>query len=176
MIFDGSWTNYDLPATVSMKGVRTMPKQSAGILMYRLDRGFLEVLLVHPGGPLWKSRDAAAWSIPKGEFLPGQDPLENAIREFEEELGSPVAGEFLTLKPVRQKAGKLVHAFAVEGELDTSNIQSNTFSMEWPPRSGRMQQFPEIDRAEWFDTPTASQKINPAQRSFLDELAERLGE
>lgn len=149
-----------------------MTKQSAGILMYRRDKGFLEVLLVHPGGPIWRSKDLGAWSVPKGEFLPGEDPLENAVREFEEELGSPVAGEFLTLAPVRQKSGKLVYAFAVEGNLDTNSIQSNTFSMEWPPRSGRIQQFPEVDRAEWFDITTASQKINPAQSAFLDELAE----
>jgi len=148
-----------------------MPKQSAGILMYRLDNGFLEVLLVHPGGPFYRAKDDGAWSIPKGEFLPGQDPLENAIREFEEELGSPVSGEFITLKPVRQKGGKLVHAFAVEGDLDTANICSNTFTMEWPPRSGRMQQFSEVDRAEWCDIPVARMKINAAQTAFLDELA-----
>jgi len=139
--------------------------------MYRLDNGFLEVLLVHPGGPFYRAKDDGAWSIPKGEFLPGQDPLENAIREFEEELGSPVSGEFITLKPVRQKGGKLVHAFAVEGDLDTANIRSNTFTMEWPPRSGRMQQFSEVDRAEWCDIPVARMKINAAQTAFLDELA-----
>jgi len=148
-----------------------MPKQSAGILMYRLDNGFLEVLLVHPGGPFYKAKDDGAWSIPKGEFLPGEDPLENAVREFHEELGSPVSGEFITLKPVRQKGGKLVHAFAVEGDLDTANIRSNTFTMEWPPRSGRMQQFSEVDRAEWCDIPVARMKINAAQTAFLDELA-----
>lgn len=153
-----------------------MAEQSAGILMYRLGRGFLEVLIVHPGGPLWKNKDSGAWSIPKGEFLPGEDPLENAIREFEEELGSPVDGEFLTLKPVRQKAGKLVQAFAVEGDLDTANIQSNKFTMEWPPRSGKIQEFHEIDSAEWFDLITAREKINPAQCAFLDELGERIGE
>lgn len=144
--------------------------------MYRLSRGFIEVLIVHPGGPLWKNKDAGAWSIPKGEFLPGEDPLQNAVREFEEELGSGVDGEFLTLKPIKQKGGKIVHAFAVEGDLDTSTIRSNTFQMEWPPRSGRLQDFPEIDRAAWHDLTTARQKLNPAQSPFLDELAERIGE
>ena len=144
--------------------------------MYQLDNGFLEVLIVHPGGPFYKAKDEGSWSIPKGEFLPGEDPLENAVREFEEELGSPVSGEFITLKPVRQKGSKLVHAFAVEGDLDTENFVSNTFTMEWPPRSGRMQEFPEVDRAEWFDIPTARQKINPAQSAFLDELAEKIGD
>ena len=129
--------------------------------MYRLSRGFTEVLIVHPGGPLWKNKDAGAWSIPKGEFLPGEDPLANAIREFEEELGSPVKGEFLKLKPVKLKSGKIVHAFAVEGDLDTSTIRSNTFQMEWPPRSGRTQDFPEVDRAAWHDLPTAHQKTKP---------------
>jgi len=144
--------------------------------MYRLSRGFTEVLIVHPGGPLWKNKDEGAWSIPKGEFLPGEDPLANAIREFEEELGSPVEGEFLKLKPVKQKSGKIVHAFAVEGDLDTANIHSNTFQMEWPPRSGRTQDFPEVDRAAWHDLATAREKLNPAQSAFLDELAERIGD
>lgn len=142
--------------------------------MYRRDTGFLEVLLVHPGGPLWKSKDAGAWSIPKGEFLPGQDPLEHARREFEEEIGSPVAGEFIKLRTIRQKSGKLVHAFAEEGDLNADKIQSNTFSMEWPPRSGRTQDFLEVDRAEWCDLTTAREKINPAQCAFLAELAERI--
>ena len=153
-----------------------MSKQSAGILMYRLNNGFLEVLIVHPGGPFLKNKDDGAWSIPKGEFLPGEDPLENAVREFHEELGSPVSGEFLALQPVRQKGGKLVHGFAVEGDLDTQDIVSNTFTMEWPPRSGRTQEFPEVDRAEWVDIPTARQKLNPAQTAFLDELTEKIGD
>lgn len=143
--------------------------------MYRLDNGFLEVLLVHPGGPFYRSKDVGVWSIPKGEFLPGEDPLKHALREFEEELGSAVSGEFIRLKPVRQKGGKLVHAFAVEGDLGADNIQSNTFPMEWPPRSGRMQEFPEVDRAEWLDLTTARQKINPAQSALLDDLASLFG-
>ncbi len=144
--------------------------------MYRISRGFTEVLIVDPGGTLWKNKDAGAWSIPKGEFLPGEDPLENARREFEEELGSPVDGEFLKLRPVKLKSGKIVHAFAVDGDLDTSTICSNTFQMEWPPRSGRTQDFPEIDRAAWHDFPTAHQKLNPAQSAFLPELAARIGD
>jgi predicted NUDIX family NTP pyrophosphohydrolase len=151
-----------------------MPKQSAGILMYRLEDDVLNVLLVHPGGPLWQNRDAGAWSIPKGELDVGEDVLKTALREFHEELGTRISGEFIRLKPVRQKAGKIVHAYAVEGDLDTESIASNTFQQEWPPRSGRMQDFPEVDRAEWFDLVTAREKINPAQIAFLDELADWL--
>ena len=144
--------------------------------MYRLDNGFLEVLIIHPGGPFWQSKETGAWSIPKGEFAPGEDILKTAIREFEEELGTRPTGEFIRLNPIRQKGGKLVHAFALEGDLDTANITSNTFEQEWPPRSGKMQEFPEVDRAEWYDIPTARQKINPAQTAFLDELAQKLSE
>ena len=144
--------------------------------MYRVDDGSLEVLLVHPGGPFNISKDEGAWSIPKGEFDVGEETLTTAIREFEEELGSkPPASEFIRLRPVTQKAGKVVHAYAVEGDLDTENIKSNTFEMEWPTLSGKMQEFPEIDRAEWFDIPTARRKINPAQVAFLDELVEKAG-
>lgn len=144
--------------------------------MYRFDDG-LEVLLVHPGGPYNRSKDEGAWSIPKGEFNAGEETsLKTAIREFEEELGSsPPATEFIRLKPVIQKSGKVVHAYAVEGDLDADNIECNTFEMEWPPRSGKMQEFPEVDRAEWFDIPTARRKINPAQAAFLDELGTKLG-
>ena len=144
--------------------------------MYRVDDGFLEVLIVHPGGPFNSSKDEGAWSIPKGEFDIGEDPFKTAIREFEEELGSkPPASEFIQLMPVTQKAGKVVHAYAVEGDLDTATIKSNTFEMEWPPKSGKMQEFPEIDCAEWFDIPTARRKINPAQVALLDELVEKVG-
>ncbi|MBK8467048.1 MAG: NUDIX domain-containing protein [Chloracidobacterium sp.] len=153
-----------------------MAKQSAGILMYRVDKESLEVLIVHPGGPFNSSKDEGAWSIPKGEFEVGEETLTTAIREFEEELGSkPPASEFIRLKPVTQKAGKVVHAFAVEGDLDTENVKSNTFEMEWPPRSGKMQEFPEVDRAEWFDIPTARRKLNPSQIALLDELVEKVG-
>jgi len=130
----------------------------------------MDVLLVHPGGPLWAKRDAGAWSIPKGEPEAGEDALTAARREFAEELGRGVDGTFIPLSPVRQPGGKVVHAWAVEADFDTSSIASNTFSMEWPPRSGRQQVFPEIDRAEWFPLDVARQKILAGQTPLLDEL------
>jgi len=148
-----------------------MPKkQSAGILLYRSRAGVPEVFLVHPGGPFWAKKDAGAWSIPKGEFEEGADALEAARREFEEETGSPVDGPFVALKPLKQRSGKVVHAWAVEGDIDASSIKSNTFSMEWPPRSGRQQEFPEVDRGEWFAIAQAREKLLEGQRGFLDEL------
>ena len=149
-----------------------MPKaNSAGLLLYRNNRpGALEVLLVHPGGPFWARKDEGSWSIPKGEFEAGADALEAARREFLEETGSRIEGAFVALTPLRQPSGKLVYAWAVEGDLDTSSIRSNTFSIEWPPRSGRQQEFPEIDRAAWFDIAAARRKILAGQRGFLDEL------
>ena len=147
-----------------------MAKQSAGILLYRRSKNSVEVLLVHPGGPLWKNKDLGAWSIPKGEFLPGQDPLKTAKREFKEELGHAITGKFTVLTPVRQSGGKLVYAFAVEGDFDVSKVKSNTFKLEWPPRSGNYVDTPEVDRAEWFDLATARQKMNPAQAGFIDQL------
>jgi len=152
-----------------------MPKPSAGILMYRYAGDDLEVLIVHPGGPTWKNRDVGAWSIPKGEFDTGEDVLKTALREFHEELGIRLSGEFVQLKPVRQKSGKIVHAYATEGDLDTETIESNTFRTEWPPKSGKMQEFPEVDRAIWCDIETAREKLIPAQTAFLDELVERFG-
>ena len=151
-----------------------MPSRSAGILLYRRSHDRLEVLLVHPGGPFWKKKDEGAWSIPKGEYSDGEDPLETARREFEEELGQLLTGEPEPLRPVRQKGGKEVLAWAVEGDLDPTRIQSNTFSLEWPPRSGMMQEFPEVDRAEWFDVETALVKINAAQAKLVEELADRV--
>ena len=130
----------------------------------------MDVLLVHPGGPIWAKRDAGAWSIPKGEPEAGEDALTAARREFAEELGRGVDGTFIPLSPVRQPGGKVVHAWAVEADFDTSSITSNTFSMEWPPRSGRQQVFPEIDRAEWFPLDVARQKILAGQTPLLDEL------
>ena len=130
----------------------------------------MEVLLVHPGGPIWAKRDAGAWSIPKGEPDAGEEPLTAARREFAEELGRGVNGKFIPLSPVRQPGGKVVHAWAVEADFDASSITSNTFSMEWPPRSGRQQAFPEIDRAEWFPLDVARQKILAGQAPLLDEL------
>ena len=148
-------------------------KQSAGILLYRMRVGIAEVFLVHPGGPFWARKDAGAWSIPKGEFEEG-DPLEAAKREFREETGSPIDGTFVTLAPLKQRGGKVVHAWAVEGNIDASLIKSNTFAMEWPPRSGRQQEFPEVDRGGWFTIPAAAEKLIAGQRGFLDELERML--
>ncbi len=133
----------------------------------------MEVLLVHPGGPFWARRDAGAWSIPKGEYSDDEDPLDAARREFAEELGSRAPdGDPADLGEIRQKSGKVVHGWALAGDLDAGAIQSNTFTLEWPPRSGRMREFPEVDRAEWFELERAREKINPAQAAFLDRLAE----
>jgi predicted NUDIX family NTP pyrophosphohydrolase len=145
-------------------------------VLFRRARGALEVLLVHPGGPFWARRDAGAWSIPKGEYRPGEDPFEAARREFKEELGAaPPDGRALDLEEVRQKGGKVVRAWAIEGDLDPSAIDSNTFTVEWPPRSGTMRSFPEVDRAEWFTLEGAREKINSGQAALLDRLAERVG-
>lgn len=152
-----------------------MAKLSAGILLYRLSNGYVEFLLVHPGGPFWKNKDLGAWSIPKGEFLPGEDALKTAKREFKEELGTAVKGGFIELLPARQAGGKLVYAFAVEGDLDVKSFKSNTFRMEWPPKSGKFADVPEVDRAEWFDAGAARAKINPAQSSFIDQVLDRIG-
>ena len=149
------------------------PRQSAGIVLYRRAGGALEVLLVHPGGPIWAPRDASAWSIPKGEYVAGEDPLDAARREFAEELGAPPPdGPMEELGEVRQKSGKVVRAWALPGDLDPDGVRSNTFELEWPPRSGRIQQFPEVDRARWFRVSEARKKINPAQVALLDRLEE----
>jgi predicted NUDIX family NTP pyrophosphohydrolase len=142
-------------------------KRSAGVLLRRPSG---EVLLVHPGGPFWARKDEGAWSIPKGEYEDGDDPEEAARREFHEELGSSAPDTLTDLGTVKQKNGKEVRAYLASGDLDTSAITSNTFTMEWPPRSGRMSEFPEVDRAEWFDIETARAKLNPAQAAFLDRL------
>ena len=152
-----------------------MAASSAGILLYRRSANGVEVLLVHPGGPFWARRDLGAWSIPKGEHGADEEPASAARREFAEELGSELAGELRPLGEVKQKAGKRVVGFAVHGDIDASTVRSNSFEMEWPPRSGRMQSFPEIDRAEWFDLDTARRKIIPGQAPFLDRLAALLG-
>jgi predicted NUDIX family NTP pyrophosphohydrolase len=151
-----------------------MPNQSAGILLYRRRAGVVEVFLVHPGGPFWAKRDAGAWSIPKGEFEPGKDLLEAAKREFEEETGFTVEGTFTALQPVRQRGGKVVCAFAVEGDCDASAIRSNTFEMEWPPRSGKKRKFPEVDRAGWFTIVEAMERINEGQRGLVGEVGSTL--
>ncbi len=141
--------------------------------MYRRAGDEVLVLLAHPGGPFWARKDAGAWTIPKGEFEK-EDALAAARREFAEETGSAVDGEFIALTPCTQKNGKIVHAFAVEGDIDASAITSNTFEMEWPPHSGKRSEFPEVDRAEWFTLAAAREKINPAQRALLDELKQKL--
>lgn len=152
-----------------------MPKLSAGILLYRFRAEALEVFLVHPGGPFWKRRDLGAWSIPKGECLPGEDAFETAKREFEEETGSrPGSGDPLSLGPVKQPGGKIVTAWAIEGDCSAETIESNSFSMEWPPNSGAMREFPEVDRAGWFSLPEARTKILAGQTGFLDRLADLL--
>src|SRR5690349_9023627 len=137
-----------------------MPKESAGLLIYRRHGEQREYLLVHPGGPLWKNKDAGAWTIPKGEIQPGEDPLAAAQRETREELGLCPTGEFIPLAPIKQKAGKIVRAWAVHADLDTAQFKSNTFQIEWPPRSGRTQDFPEIDCAAYFGLALARIKIN----------------
>jgi predicted NUDIX family NTP pyrophosphohydrolase len=143
--------------------------------MYRVRGDELEFLLVHPGGPLWQKKDAGIWSIPKGEIHPGEDGLEAAKREFEEELGVQAQGAFVKLTPITQKSGKIVHAWGFAGDCDPSQIRSNTFSMEWPPRSGRTGTFPEVDRAAFFNLEQAKGRINPAQVALLEELLRKLG-
>jgi len=151
-------------------------RQSAGLLLYRFQPGGeLEVLLVHPGGPFWAKKDEGVWSIPKGEFEPGEEPLAAARRELEEETGIVARGECASLGSVKQKNGKLVHAWAIEQDADAASIRSNTFALEWPPRSGQMREFPEVDRAAWLDLATAKRKIVAGQRELLERLAAKLG-
>jgi predicted NUDIX family NTP pyrophosphohydrolase len=149
-------------------------KNSAGLLLYRLSASGIEVFLVHPGGPFWATKDAGAWSIPKGEFEAGEDPLEAAKREFKEETGFPVAGNFIELTPVKQPGGKVVYAWAVMGDCEAESIKSNTFSLEWPPRSGKRKEFPEVDRAGWFTPEVAREKILKGQPNFLEELKRKI--
>lgn len=152
-----------------------MPKpKSAGILMFRTRQDRLEFFLVHPGGPFWANKDLGAWSIPKGAFEEPEDPLQAAIREFGEETGTIPAGKFLELPPVVQKAGKMVLAWAVEGNIDTDRIQSNHYRVEWPPKSGNWRSYPEVDKAGWFTEQEAREKINPAQAVFIDALQQQL--
>src|SRR3954471_19294962 len=153
-------------------------KRSAGILLYRRRDGDIEFLLVHPGGPYWAKKDAGAWSIPKGQIEDEEEPRACAIRELEEELGKAPEldpEQLIELGSIRQRAGKVVEAWASEADFDPAALASNTFAMEWPPRSGAQQEFPEVDRAEWFDLEKAREKILPAQGEFLDRLLERLG-
>ena len=142
--------------------------------MYRWRDGRLEFLLVHPGGPFWAKKDQGAWTIPKGEIQTGEELLAAAKREFQEELGLAPTGEFIELEPIKQKSGKIVHAWAFEGDCDPGALKSNTFSLEWPQRSGRTMEFPEVDRAEFFPFEMAAQKINPAQISFLEQTQQKV--
>ncbi len=144
--------------------------RSAGILLYRIQNKTPEFFLVHPGGPFWKNKDEGAWSIPKGEFEESEDPLTAAQREFEEETGTRVHGKFIELKPVRQKSGKWVHAWALQGDIDPSALRSITFPLEWPPKSKQFIQVPEVDKGGWFDYETATKKLIPGQKAILDEL------
>jgi predicted NUDIX family NTP pyrophosphohydrolase len=150
--------------------------QSAGLLLYQRRNGEIEVLLVHPGGPFWTKKDAGAWSIPKGEYRPPEDALAAAKREFHEETGCEVDGPFVALTPLKQRSGKIIAAWAAEGDLDETKIRSNLFSMEWPSKSGTMREFPEIDRAMWCGLSVAREKIVPGQKPFLDELQGKLRE
>jgi predicted NUDIX family NTP pyrophosphohydrolase len=151
-----------------------MPKRSAGLLLYRLKNHPLEVFLVHPGGPFWVKKDLGAWSIPKGEYLDGEDPLTVAKREFEEETGLAVDGTFRDLGEQKQSGGKIISIWAIERDCDPSALRSNTFQIEWPPRSGRMAEFPEVDRWEWLPLPEAMQRIVTGQRIFLERLLQTL--
>jgi predicted NUDIX family NTP pyrophosphohydrolase len=151
-----------------------MPKKSAGLLMFRRRDSNLQVFLVHPGGPFWREKDAGAWSIPKGEYEEGEDPLEAAKREFREETGIKPDGEFVALGQTKQSGGKVISAWAFEGDCSPAEVRSNTFSMEWPPKSGHEQEFPEVDRADWFDLNEARTRILKGQVVFLNWLVDRL--
>jgi predicted NUDIX family NTP pyrophosphohydrolase len=147
-------------------------KKSAGIVLYRHRRGILEIFLVHPGGPYWANKDRGAWSIPKGEYQDGEQPLQAAQREFLEETGVAISGPFLPLAPVRQASGKVITAWAIEGDLDPTKLRSNHFVMQWPPKSGVMQSFPEVDRGAWLSVPECQAKLLAGQRPLLEQLVE----
>lgn len=151
-------------------------KTSAGILLFKREENNWYYFLVHPGGPFWKNKEAGAWSIPKGEVSPGEDLLERALIEFKEETGQTAEGEFMALQPVKQKGGKTVYAWALEGDIETSGLYSNTMQIEWPPRSSRMIEIPEVDQWEWFSSAEAKMKINMAQAAFIEELERKLNE
>ena len=147
-----------------------MSKESAGLLVYRRGANDFEVFLVHPGGPYWQNKDDGAWTVPKGELADGEDPLATAQREFQEETGLWIAGPFTQLQSIKQRGGKLVHAWLAEGDFDASQLRSNLFTIEWPPRSGKAQEFPEVDRGEWFDLKSAVARINEGQRAVVTSV------
>jgi len=149
-------------------------KRSAGIILYKLVQGQLFIFLVHPGGPFWKNKDEKSWTIPKGEFTENEDPLAAAKREFNEETGTVINGDFIKLDPVRSRSGKMIYSWAVSSELENVFVCSNTFTMEWPPKSGKTQSFPEIDKGAWFEIEEAKQKINTSQIPMLDQLAVKI--
>ncbi len=151
-----------------------MPKLSAGLLMFRRANTGIEVLLVHPGGPFWQKKDIGSWSVPKGEYEKGEDPLEAAKREFEEETGVAPRGDFISLEEVKQSSGKVIAVWALEGNCSAEQVRSNTFQMEWPPRSGKLQEFPEVDRAGWFSLEEARDRISKGQVSFIEKFINRL--
>ncbi len=163
--------DFGVPLSIGKRDLESvsMSKTSAGILLFRLLSGKLQVMLVHPGGPFWKNKDLGAWSVPKGEYT-DEDPLAAAKREFFEETGFRIEGQFRPLAPIVQKGGKQVTAFAVEGDIDAAAARSNEFEIEWPPRSGRRISIPEVDRAAWFSLEEARERINPAQVALIDEL------
>jgi predicted NUDIX family NTP pyrophosphohydrolase len=163
-----------MAAFVPPASAESMRRASAGLLLYRRVAGGLEVMLVHPGGPYWARKDVGAWSIPKGEIEPGEEALAAACREFEEETGAAAGGEFVPLSPVKLRSGKVIHAWAVQADFDPAGLRSNLFTMEWPPRSGEQREFPEADRAGWFDIDTARLKIHPGQAPLLDSLLAHL--
>lgn len=145
-------------------------KTSAGILLFKKEKNSIYYFLVHPGGPFWKNKDLGAWSIPKGEILTDENPLERALTEFEEETGKTIDGKFIELSPIKQKGGKTVYAWALESDLDTADLYSNTFPLEWPPKSGKIMEVPEVDQWQWFPSEEAQQRINTAQKDFITEL------
>jgi predicted NUDIX family NTP pyrophosphohydrolase len=151
-----------------------MPRKSAGILLYRFQKDGVEVFLVHPGGPFWANKDKGSWSVPKGEYNDDEDALKAAQREFQEETGLSIQGNFIELGEVRQPSGKRVRVWALENDQEVENIRSNTFQLEWPPKSGKIQEFPEVDRGGWFSIPEARQKILKGQFPFLDKLEEKI--
>ncbi|MCK9274004.1 MAG: NUDIX domain-containing protein [Syntrophales bacterium] len=155
--------------------VGVVAKKSAGLIGYRVKNLKLQVFLVHPGGPFWRNKDEGAWSIPKGEYSDNEDPLEAAKREFKEETGYEVTGNLVALSPVKQAGGKKVHAWAVEGDYDADKIVSSVFVMEWPPRSGKLEKFPEVDRAQWFFLEEAKKKILKSQTPLLEDLCKKIG-